>query len=116
VADVLNKLTLALALIWAFSGCTRMVRPEGVSADAVFLSGGKVGWWQECTPAKVGHTVHCRIWNGAGLTLEDEDFLPYDGGLAPTAEELKIARDPVFPGPDRIFLANGRILLPRSRL
>jgi hypothetical protein len=45
----------------------------------------------------------------------DEEFLPYDGGTQPTGEELKIATYPLFPGPDRIFLINGRVLLPRSR-
>jgi hypothetical protein len=121
VANIPNKLTIPLALLCAFvflfsTACTRMVRPQGVSVDAVFVSGGKSGgWWQECTPSKAGQAVRCRIWNGAGLSLEDEGFLPYDGGIAPAAEELKIARDSAFSGPDRIFLTNGRILLPRSR-
>ena len=47
--------------------------------------------------------------------LVDEEFLPYDGGPPPTAEELKIASDTTFPGPDRIFLSNNRVLLPQSR-
>ena len=59
--------------------------------------------------------VHCQIWNGVGLVLVAEEFLPYDGGPAPTAEELKIPTDANFAGPDRIFLANKRVLLPRSR-
>jgi len=50
-----------------------------------------------------------------GGVLEDEAFLPYDGGVAPTVDELKIASNPSFAGPDRIFLTNDRILLPESR-
>jgi hypothetical protein len=116
-ATAFNKLSIGLALLLC-AACTRRpdaVQPEGVPVDAVFAKGAKTGWWQQCTPAKAGQTIHCRIWNGSGLILEDEDFLPYDGGSAPVAEELKISPDPTFPGPDRIFLANGRILLPRSR-
>lgn len=116
-----NQLTIPLALLWTFvflfsTACTRMVRPQGVSVDAVFVRGGNSGgWWQECTPVKAGQAARCRIWNGVGLSLEDEEFLPYDGGITPAGEELKIARDAAFSGPDRIFLTNGRILLPRSR-
>jgi hypothetical protein len=109
------KLLVALALLLG-SACTHkpdVVRPESVSVGAIFVRGSKTGWWQQCTPAD--HGVHCRIWNEAGLVLEDEVFLPYDGGQPPEAEELKISPEPTFPGPDRIFLTNGRILLPRSR-
>ena len=124
MVTVLTKPNVAIALLVGVIAvllcfaCTRgpdVLRPSGVSADAVFVRGAKTGWWQECTPAKAGQSVRCRIWNGAGLILEDEDFLPYDGGSTTAAEELKISPDPAFPGPDRVFLANGRILLPRSR-
>jgi hypothetical protein len=115
----INKLSVAtvlfLSALAACTGKTVVIRPGGVPVDAVLVSGAKVGWWQQCAPASTTRAAHCRIWNGAGLILEDEEFLPYDGGLPCTAEELRIAPDPAFPGPDRIFLANGRILLPRSR-
>src|SRR5947207_10987765 len=56
-----------------------------------------------------GQAVHCRIWNGVGLVLEDEEFLPYDGGAPPASNELGITTDPSVPGgPDRIFLNSGR--------
>ena len=93
-----------------------MVRPADVPSDATYVAGGKLGgWWQQCALANGGRAVHCRIWNGAGLVLYDEEFLPYDGGASPTADELKVAPEPTFPGPDRIFLSNGRVLLPQSR-
>jgi hypothetical protein len=107
-------LTVALLLCFACARESAVVRPEGVPPDATYVAGGKVGgWWQQCTA--VNQTVHCRIWNGAGLVLEDEEFLPYDSGALPIADELKISPEPTFPGPDRIFLSNNRVLLPESR-
>ena len=105
----------ALLLCFACGRKPAVARPVDVPPDAVYVAGGKVGWWQQCTPAATAQTVRCRIWNGGGLILEDEEFLPYDGGASPTAEELKISTDPTFPGPDRIFLTNSRVLLRRSR-
>jgi hypothetical protein len=116
---VFNRVTVTVMLLLCFA-CTRkseVVRPERVPSDATYVAGGKLGgWWQECTSVTPGQSVHCRIWNGAGRVLEDEDFLPYDGGTAPAADTLRISTDPSVPGgPDRVFLSNGRILLPRSR-
>ena len=91
------------------------VRPANVPPDAVFVIGPKIGWWQQCTANTGSQPVHCRIWNQVGKVLEDEEFLPYDEGPPPTVNELKIAPDPPFAGPDRIFLTNNRILLPKSR-
>ena len=106
----------ALMLCAACDYKSDVIRPTGVPPDATYVLGGKFGgWWQQCTSAARGQAVQCRIWNGSGLVLVDEGFMPYDGGAPPLAEELKIALEPVFPGPDRIFLSNGRILLPQSR-
>jgi len=107
-----------VAVLILCSACGResaVARPNSVPSDATFVRGAKVGWWQRCTPAPGGQPVHCRIWSGAGLVLVDEEFIPYDGGAPPSAEDLRISVEPTFPGPDRIFLANGRVLLPRSR-
>ena len=109
---------VVLALLAACFACScgsKVVRPANVPADAVFVLGAKVGWWQECTASVGGQPVHCRIWNQGGLILEDEAFLPYDGGAPPKAQDLKIDPNPPFSGPDRIYLTNGRILLPESR-
>ena len=113
-----NRLSAAVVFLFCLA-CNRaaeVVRPTNVPADAVYVAGGKVGgWWQQCAHVEAGQAVHCRIWNGARLVLYEEQFLPYDGGVSPTAEELKIASDPTFPGPDRIVLSNKRVLLPKSR-
>lgn len=106
---------VAIALLCSFGCEPRVVRPQGAPTDATFVRGAKIGWWQRCTLGTGSEGVHCQIWNGAGLVLVDEEFLPYDGGPTPTAEELKIPPDTKFAGPDRIFLANNRVLLPRSR-
>ncbi|HEX6894051.1 MAG TPA: hypothetical protein VF146_02190 [Bryobacteraceae bacterium] len=91
-------------------------RPESVPTEAVYVHGGKPGgWWQLCRLANAGDTVYCRIWSGAGLILYDDQFLPADGGPAPTLEELQIAPDPGSPASDRVVLTNRRILLPKSR-
>jgi YD repeat-containing protein len=116
---LLNKLGIALTFLLC-SACARktdLVRPEGVSLQATYVAGGELGgWWQECTRANTSPAVHCRIWNGAGLVLADEEFLPYDGGAPPSADERKVSTDPGVPGgPDRVFLSNRRVLLPRSR-
>jgi hypothetical protein len=102
-----------------FLACCRkseVVRPAEVPPEATYVAGGKVGgWWQQCSPGAAGKAVHCRIWNAGGLVLADEEFLPYDGGAPPSAEELRISAAPTFPGPDRIYLTNSRVLLPGSR-
>ena len=113
---IFRCLTVAVVLLLCFA-CSQKsgeVRPKNVPADAVFVRGAKIGWWQQCIVTN-GQPVHCRVWNQEGLVLEDEGFLPYDGGPPPTAEELKIASNPAFAGPDRIFLINNRVLLPQSR-
>jgi len=46
--------------------------------------------------------------------MYDETFLPYD--QEPLSEnELNIEPGARLSGPDRIFLRNGRLLLPKSR-
>ena len=107
--------TVLLVLCSACTYNQDVIRPKSVPANAVFVRGAKIGWWQQCAPSEHDQPAQCRIWNGGGAVLESEAFLPDDGGAPPTAEELKITSDPTFPGPDRIVLSNGRILLPSSR-
>jgi hypothetical protein len=110
-----RSLGAAVTLLVCIScGCEKaVVRPDGVPFDAVFVNGVKgIGWWQQCAHTTSGQVLHCRIWNRGGLVLQDEEFLPYDGGASPTIDELKISPDTTFPGPDRIFLSNGRVPRP----
>jgi hypothetical protein len=110
------SVVFTLLLCFACGRRSEAIRPAEVPVDATYVTGGKAGgWWQQCTVSKTTEAAHCRIWNGAGLILENEDFLPYDGGAPPAADDLKVSPDPTFPGPDRIFLTNGRVLLPSSR-
>ena len=111
----LNVQVLALFLHFSCGPNPNPVRPRGVPIDAVLIMSTKIGWWQHCAIMAEGQGVQCRIWNGLGLILENEEFLPYDGKVTPRADELRISPDPTFPGPDRIFLTNGRVLLPKSR-
>ena len=79
------------------------------------VPGGKLAvWWQTCEMSTVDQAVHCRIWNGKGLILYDEGFDPYD--QRPVAvSELNINGNARLSDGDRIWLANGRLLLPHSR-
>ncbi|MFN7543407.1 MAG: hypothetical protein ACK5TN_11515 [Acidobacteriota bacterium] len=90
-------------------------RPANVPPDAVFLLAGKgVVYWQHCKAGFAGDPPYCHIWNGAGSVLYQDEFLPYDEGAFPKAEELIII-DNNLRGPDHIILKNNRILLPKSR-
>jgi len=54
------------------------------------------------------------VWNWGGDVLAEEVFLPYDGGPPAGPNELKI-KSKGSTGSDRVLLANGRILIPKSR-
>lgn len=115
MAITFRTVGVAAALLCCLACDNKVVRPQGVPVDATFVAGAKIGWWQHCAVGTGNEGVRCQIWNGAGLVLVDEEFLPYDGGPTPTAGELKIPPEAKFAGPDRVFLANERVLLPRSR-
>ena len=110
-------MAVAFLLCFACGRTSEVVRPAEVPSEATYVLGGKFGgWWQRCISATGDQALRCSIWNGAGLVLVNEEFMPYDGGAPPSAYELKISTDPAIPsGPDRVFLSNGRVLLPRSR-
>ena len=109
---------VAAIIVFLACGCARdkqPVRPSNVAVDAVAIHGSKTVWWQQCTILDADASTRCRIWNAGGLVLYDEAFLPYDEQTPLTKGDLTIAVEPTFPGPDRIWLANGRVLLPQSR-
>jgi hypothetical protein len=109
----------SVGLVSLLSGCapdSKVVRPSGVPTGATYLPTGIVGgWWQRCTISAAHQPPHCVIWNRGGLVLYDEEFLPADQGSLPTEAELQIPATTWFSGPDRICLADGRVLFPRSR-
>lgn len=91
-------------------------RPENVPPDAIYVPGGKGGYWKRCTHENQGSPrVHCQVYNWGGGKLWDEEFLPYDGRSPVSEEELRIKKNPRAPIDNEIELENGRILLPKSR-
>ncbi len=89
-------------------------RPANVTQGAAFVRGAKVGWWQHCRTGSESEKTQCTIWNAGGQVLYEGAFVPYDEGPNPTATDLEIPTDPKYPGPDRVCLRNGRILIPES--
>jgi hypothetical protein len=81
----------------------------------VYVATAKIGFWDYCKFDPVQRTDHCQIFFTDGSILSEDDFLPYDGGTAVGADELKIDPHTHFADLDRIILRNGRILLPKSR-
>jgi hypothetical protein len=103
-----------LLCLGGFIGCMNP-RPKNVPKDAVPVPAGYGdAWWQLCSYDQTNDTDHCQIFNPGGATLEDETFLPYDGGNAAKASELKIDGGNRLAGPYIICLKNGRILIPKS--
>ena len=88
--------------------------PPNVPKEASLVNWGDGGLWQYCQYNKDVHADRCQIWNWGGGLLEDEIFLPYDGGALAITDELKIKNNG-DTGSDRVLLVNGRILIPESR-
>jgi len=105
---------LALLFWFGLCGCRR-ARPNNIPSDSVYIEGGKVCWWQRCYYDSSHDLDHCQIFNMVGDTIHDEQFLPYDGGMAAKASELVIDGESIPKGPDYVHLKNGRILIPMSQ-
>jgi len=117
---MLKRVCLSVSLIGAFlffcgslTGC-KPERPSGVPSDATWVPGPKTAWWQRCSYDKNRNVDNCQTFNAAGTVLEDEVYLPYDGGKPASPSELVIDPDARLAGPYIICLKNGRILLPQS--
>lgn len=54
----------------------------------------------------------CQVFNAEGLIIYDEPFRPYDLGPVIATKDLVI--DPEHSDITRIYLRNGRVLLPSS--
>ena len=109
--SVLLRIALVTSLVLpACSPWTEPSRPSNVPADAVLVYGGKTHWWIRCW-FQAG-TNRCQIFNASGKTLSDEVFLPYDRGATVPQHELQI--DPRRSDAGKVWLKNGRILLPQT--
>jgi hypothetical protein len=98
----------------SLAGC-KHARPENVPVDSVYVNGANgEGWWQHCSYLATQDVDHCWIFNWRGGVIEDEEFIPYDGGTAAKESELTIDNDSRLAGPYIICLKNGRILIPKS--
>src|SRR4051794_23929322 len=104
---------LCLLLIVVLCGCSSP-RPPNVPKQAVYVSGAKSGWWQQCEYNKTRNSDTCQIFNGAGKLIVDEEFLPFDGGSPAAEGELLIDRDSRLADVNRVALKNGRMLLRKS--
>lgn len=93
-------------------GAIEYHRPQNVPKDAVYVV-TSMGFWQHCRYDSGRQIDQCRIWNRSGLVLVEGDFVPYDGGLPATQDQLQIVD--AESGPDRIALRNNRMLIPKSR-
>ena len=108
---ILTSVTSAACL---FSGGCAPARPKNVPGDAIWVPGGKTEWWERCFYDKNQNFDKCQTFNANGLVLEDEVYLPYDGGRPAFSSELVIDPWAGLAGPYIICLNNGRILLPQS--
>lgn len=87
--------------------------PPNVPKSAFLVPHWSGGWYQECQFDPDTKKNYCQIWNFGGLTLYDEEFVPYDAGPPVPPDQLSIVDR--SSGPDRVTLASGRILIPKSR-
>ena len=107
---------VAFAAAWVFFAIYSKVDddhpvPRSVPAGAVEIPMiAKSHGWAMCSIE--GSQARCRVFNQKGETITDDVFLPFDGGVAPSAAELTI--EPFETSPDYVRLKNGRLLLPRT--
>jgi hypothetical protein len=85
--------------------------PSSVPAGAVEIPTiGKSHGWVACSIES--SQTRCRVFNQLGETITDDVFLPFDGGVAPTAADLTI--EPFETSYEYVRLQSGRLLLPRT--
>jgi len=117
------RLGLAVLLALSVSSCNlsdqpiflKYRRPANVPSNATLVDQPKGGLWQHCIFDPQTNTDRCQIYNWRGGLLYDEVFLAYDGTGAVVQADLRIPGYAALSGPDRVCLANGRILIPTSR-
>lgn len=104
---------ISASLCTSLNGC-KPARPSDVPDDATWISGGKTDWWAKCSYDRNQGLDKCQTFNAGGRIIEDETYLPYDGGKPAPPSELVIDPSARLAGPYIICLKNGRILLPKS--
>jgi hypothetical protein len=109
-----TRLGIVLLVLGLSLGSCMPARPSGVPPDSAYVVGAYKGWWERCSFDSTHDADQCQIFNAGGELLHDEVFLPYDGGEAARASELKIDTDSNLAGPQYVCLTNGRILIPKS--
>jgi hypothetical protein len=108
-------LAVGTGLLVAGCGCGPGKPPAGVPSGATRISVVKGYIWQYCVYDDQQGLDRCSIYHYDGEPIRSEVFVPYDGGAPVPEAELQIAEHPVFSDVDRIYLRNGRILIPASR-
>jgi hypothetical protein len=87
-------------------------RPDNVPKSATLVFGGFTHFWQECWYDSEQQLDGCRIYNGSGIILRDDVYLPANGGAAISEDQLKIV-----PGSNPesvVHLSNGTVLIPQK--
>ncbi len=110
--SLLTRNWLFIALLCSV-GCSPPTRPANVSEGAVLVEGAKTGWWQICA-LNDSEEIHCTIWNEDGTILQNQRFVPLDGGPTPQKEELQLRDGGTCTEPYEPCLKNERILVPES--
>jgi hypothetical protein len=106
---------VGVTMLLIVCGCGPSKPPAGVPSSATRISVVKGYIWQYCVYDDQQVVDRCSIYHYDGDPIRSEVFVPYDGGAPVSASELQIAEHPVFSDVDRIYLRNGRILIPASR-
>ena len=97
--------------IFAFVVPNHPSRPKNVPTSATLVFQGWTHFWQECWFDSQQRQDRCRIYNGGGLILDEDVFLPMDGSGPIPEDQLKIGSG---GGPYSVQLLNGTVMIPRS--
>ncbi len=104
-------------LLFAIWYCTAFVlpnhprRPKNVSPSATLIFQGGLAFWERCWVDENINQNSCQIFNGAGVILVDDIFLPYSGTGPVPESRLKISSNGHW---GYITLQDGTILIPQK--
>jgi hypothetical protein len=87
-------------------------RPDNVPKSATLVFGGFTHFWHECWYDSAKHLDECRIYNAGRVILQDDVYLPANGGAAISEDQLKIVQG---SNPESaVHLSNGTVLIPQK--